>query len=70
MLASYSGTSQMTFEFVNIKRPSHRRGNHVPLAAVPRHVFGDRPAILRPFGHFSRVWRRKATENWRIRQPI
>ncbi len=54
----------MTSKFVKIRRPSHRLGDDVPLAAVRWHDFGDRPAIGRPFGNFSRAWRRKSMENW------
>ena len=33
---------------------SHRQGNCIPYAAIRWHDFGNRPALGRPLGHFSR----------------
>ena len=38
-------------EFVPL---SHRQGNCIPYAAIRWHDFGNRPALGRPLGHFSR----------------
>ena len=45
---------QMTSKFVEIVPPSHRQENCIPFAAIRWHDFGNRPALGRPFGHFSR----------------
>ncbi len=45
---------QITPKFVEIVRPSHRQGNCIPFAAIRCPDFGNRPALGRPFVHFSR----------------
>ena len=44
----------MTFNFVEILPLSQRHGNCILFAAIRWHDFGNRPAIGRPSGHFSR----------------
>ena len=44
----------MTSNFVEIVSVSPRQGNCIPFAAIRWHDFGNRPALGRPFGHFSR----------------
>ena len=41
-------------KFVEIAPLSHRQGNCIPYAAIRWHDFGNRPALGRPLGHFSR----------------
>ena len=41
-------------KFVEIVPLSHRQGNCIPYAAIRWHDFGNRPALGRPLGHFSR----------------
>ena len=41
-------------KFVEIVPLSHRQGNCIPDAAIRWHDFGNRPALGRPLGHFSR----------------
>ncbi len=48
-----SDISQITPKFGEIIPPSHRHGNCNPCAAIRWHDFGNRPALGRPFGHFS-----------------
>ena len=44
----------MPFKFVEFVPLSHRQGNCIPYAAIRWHDFGNRPALGRPLGHFSR----------------
>ena len=44
----------MPSKFVEIVPLSHRQGNCIPDAAIRWHDFGNRPALGRPLGHFSR----------------
>ena len=44
---------QMTSKFVEIVPLSDRQGRCIPFAAIRGHDFGNRPALGRPFGHFS-----------------
>ena len=41
-------------KFVEFVPLSHRQGNCIPYAAIRWHDFGNRPALGRPLGHFSR----------------
>ena len=50
----WSDIPQMTSNFVEIVPVSHRQGNYIPFAAIRWLEFGNRPAIGRPFGRFSR----------------
>ena len=45
---------QMPSKFVEIVPLSHRQGSCIPFAAIRWHDFGNRPALGRPLGHFSR----------------
>ena len=45
---------QMTSEFVEIVPPYRRQGGRIPFAASRWHDFGNRPALGKPFDHFSR----------------
>ncbi len=45
---------QMPSKFVEIVPLSHRQGYCIPFAAIRWHDFGNRPALGRPLGHFSR----------------
>ena len=53
-IASLADISQLTPKFREIVPPSHRQGNCIPFAAFRWHDFGNRPALVKPFGHFSR----------------
>ena len=44
----------MPSKFVEFVPLSHRQGNCIPYAAIRWHDFGNRPALGRPLGHFSR----------------
>ena len=44
----------MSSKFVEFVPLSHRQGNCIPYAAIRWHDFGNRPALGRPLGHFSR----------------
>ena len=49
-----SDIPHMPSKFVEIVPLSHRQGNCIPYAAIRWHDFGNRPALGRPLGHFSR----------------
>jgi hypothetical protein len=49
-----SDIPQITSKFVEIVPPSHHQGNCIPFAVIRWHDFSNRPALGRPFGHFSR----------------
>ncbi len=53
-ITSLVDISQIISKFREIIPPSHCQGNCIPFAAIRWHVFGNRPALGRPFGHFSR----------------
>ena len=44
----------MPSKFVEFVPLSHRQGKCIPYAAIRWHDFGNRPALGRPLGHFSR----------------
>ena len=51
---SRSDIPHIPSKFVEIVPLSHRQGNCIPYAAIRWHDFGNRPALGRPLGHFSR----------------
>ena len=50
----YADIPHMPSKFVEFVPLSHRQGNCIPYAAIRWHDFGNRPALGRPLGHFSR----------------
>ena len=50
----YTDIPHIPSKFVEIVPLSHRQGNCIPYAAIRWHDFGNRPALGRPLGHFSR----------------
>ena len=50
----YTDIPHIPSKFVEIAPLSHRQGNCIPYAAIRWHDFGNRPALGRPLGHFSR----------------
>ena len=50
----FSDIPHIPSKFVEIVPLSHRQGNCIPYAAIRWHDFGNRPALGRPLGHFSR----------------
>ena len=50
----FSDIPHMPSKFVEFVPLSHRQGNCIPYAAIRWHDFGNRPALGRPLGHFSR----------------
>ncbi len=53
-ITSLVDISQIISKFREIIPPSHCQGNCIPFAAIRWHDFGNRPALVKPFGHFSR----------------
>ena len=53
-LILYTDIPHIPSKFVEIVPLSHRQGNCIPYAAIRWHDFGNRPALGRPLGHFSR----------------
>ena len=51
---SLADIPHMPSKFVEFVPLSHRQGNCIPYAAIRWHDFGNRPALGRPLGHFSR----------------
>ena len=54
LLVAESDIPHMPSKFVEFVPLSHRQGNCIPYAAIRWHDFGNRPALGRPLGHFSR----------------
>ena len=53
-IVSLTDIPHMPSKFVEFVPLSHRQGNCIPYAAIRWHDFGNRPALGRPLGHFSR----------------
>ena len=50
----YTDIPHIPSKFMEFVPLSHRQGNCIPYAAIRWHDFGNRPALGRPLGHFSR----------------
>ena len=50
----YADIPHIPSKFMEFVPLSHRQGNCIPYAAIRWHDFGNRPALGRPLGHFSR----------------